>query len=261
MKSSDRFIAIGAAALLLAVAVYLMTSSSPEESPTLPAPVDHDPPPVTIERPVPPDLPEEEMTVQEDIALPDVPVPDRVLDEVTEAPDLLEIDAPWEEIEVEPGPMIRVPIDEAIASVNGSPVLLEHLVPLRQEDLEEGGRAMDPAEFTARLERAIEMELVFQEALSAGAELAPHQQERVDAIRARHEDSIAEFAARGAMWSSINEAQIEFEARLTQSILLQHNLLQMRGIEPSPTGEDQQVLLGELRSQANVEVLLAPDEP
>ena len=260
MKISDRIIAILAAAILVVVAIYLMTSSTPEEPPPAPAvTVDPAPPPAVELDPVPePPVPEPE--VEEEVAPPDEPVPDPVEEAVAEDPEIVEIDAPWEEIEEDPGPMIRVPIDQAVASVNGTPILLENLVPLHPEDIEEGGRAMDPEEFTARLERAIEMELVFQEALSAGAELAPHQQERIDAIRARHEDSIADFAARGAMWSSITEAQIEFEARLTQSILLQHRLLEMRGIEPSPTGEDQQALLHDLRSQANVEILLTPDD-
>jgi len=230
------------------------------EVPT-PAPPDTRPPPVVeVDRPV---IPREEPSPPID-EIPVEPVEERVVPPEIEIDEqlIVDIEPQWEEDpDEEMAPSITVPLNSVVAVVNGTPLMLEHLVALRPEDRAQNEKSMNLDEYAARLDRAIEMELVFQEAASAGVDLTPDQLHRLDGIRRRHEDTIAQYRERGIEWSSITDAQIEFETRYTASILLQNNLLEQRGVAlPASTGDDHRALLDDLRGEAEIEILLQPPE-
>ena len=151
----------------------------------------------------------------------------------------------------------RVRADQVLARVNGSTIQLKDLVPLAPEDTEKN---MTPEEYESRLNRAIEMELTFQAAAAQGVGLTPEQKQRVDGIAQKHEATFQEYQKQGITWSSVTAAQLEFEQRLTYSLLLQQNLVAKEaGASPSPDAARQsqyegalRLVLARLKSDANI---------
>ena len=167
------------------------------------------------------------------------------------------IDVPAADIASQPASMLRLRADRMLAQVNETAILLKDLVPLRPDEQEQ---AMTVEEYESRLNRAIEMELTFQAAAAQRVRLTPEQKKRVDGIAQRHEATLQQYEKQGITWSSLTAAQLEFERRLTSTLMLQQNLVAKEaGAAPSPDAAIQaqyedalRLVLARLKSSANI---------
>ena len=123
---------------------------------------------------------------------------------------------PWE-----PVSSVTVKTAQVLAVINGKPIQLHDLIPLGPDENE---KAMTEEQFQSRLSRAIEIELISQTAQARGVGLTPEQQQRLNDIVKDHKDTFREYKQQGISWSSVTTAQLEFEKRLTSSLMLQQNL-------------------------------------
>jgi hypothetical protein len=168
-------------------------------------------------------------------------------------------DMPADEIAPESANVRRVRADHVLAKVNDQAILLKDLVPLRTDEQDQ---SMTLEEYESRLNRAIEMELTFQAAADQGVDLTPDQKKRVNAIRHEHEAALQEYTKQGVTWSSVTQAQVELEQRLTSALLLQQKLVAMvADVAPAPDpavqGRYEQArsdVLSGLRARGNISV-------
>ncbi|MBI3853155.1 MAG: hypothetical protein HY298_23130 [Verrucomicrobia bacterium] len=153
--------------------------------------------------------------------------------------------------------LMRVSATQVLGRVNGKLIQLKDLVPVQPGETE---KSMTPEQYQSRLERAIEAELVFQEAGRQAVGLTPQQQQRLDKIAQDHAATLEEYKKQGISWSSVGAAQLEFEKRLLSAQMLQQNLVVKKAaVVPSPEPEMQsryeqarRELLGQLRAGANI---------
>jgi hypothetical protein len=139
--------------------------------------------------------------------------------------------APPADVASHPADVMRIPTDRVLAQVNDRAILLKDLVPFQPEAEEQ---AMTSEEYTSRLNRAIEVELIFQAAATEAVDLTPEQKRRVDGVARKHEATMEGYLKQGLTWSSMPPAQVEFEQRLTTGLLLQQNLVAREaGVAPS----------------------------
>ena len=121
---------------------------------------------------------------------------------------------------------------------------------------------MDRSIFRSRLQRAIEAELIFQAASDAGIELTESQQQRLDQIAPKHESNLEELKPYGMSWDTLSEAQVSFERRVTETMMLRQNLVASAdAVTPSPDSETQaqyehalQAMLDKLTASAVIEI-------
>jgi hypothetical protein len=147
----------------------------------------------------------------------------------------------------------------ALATVNRTEIRLEHLMPLRLTSYETV--PMERSIFRSRLQRAIEAELIFQAASDAGIELTESQQRRLDQIAPKHESNLEELKPYGMSWDTLSEAQVSFERRMTETMMLRQNLVASTdAVAPSPDSETQaqyeqalQAMLDKLTASAVIE--------
>jgi hypothetical protein len=152
---------------------------------------------------------------------------------------------------------MRVSTTQVLARVNGKPIQLKDLVPAQPGEVE---KSMTLEQYQSRLERAIETELVFQEAGRQSVGLTPQQQQRLDKIAQDHEATLQEYKKQGIAWSSIGAAQIEFEKRLLSAQMVEQNLVAKKAsVVPSPEPEMQsryeqarRALLDQLQADAKI---------
>ena len=162
-----------------------------------------------------------------------------------------------------PAGALRVRAGRVLASVNGKPIELKDLVPLETAEQE---KTMAPEEYESRLNRAIEMELTYQSAAAERVDLTAEQKRRVESIPQKHEATMQEYRKQGLSWTSVTQAQLEFEKRVTSAQLLQQNLVaRAAAVAPSADLAVQaryeqalQELLERLRANGNVS-LSAPE--
>ena len=121
-----------------------------------------------------------------------------------------------------PSGALRVRAGRVLASVNGKSIELKDLVPLETAEQE---KTMAPEEYESRLNRAIEMELTYQAAAAERVDLTAEQKRRVESIPQKHEATMQEYRRQGLNWTSVTQAQSEFEKRVTSAQLLQQNLV------------------------------------
>jgi hypothetical protein len=133
---------------------------------------------------------------------------------------------------------IRLSVTQDLGSVNGTLIQLKHLVPILPGEKEKG---MTIAEYRSRLERAIEAELMFQEARCQGVDLTPQQKERLDRLEQEEDSALQELHRKqGVTWSSFGAEEVEFEKQLLTAQMLQQNLvIKQAGVAPSPQHEVQ----------------------
>ena len=125
-----------------------------------------------------------------------------------------------------------------------------------------GTVAMKKRVFRSRLNRAIEAELVFQEATAKGIEFSNRQWARLDRIEPQHEANLAELAPHGISWDSLSEGQVDLERRLMEATLLRQNLVAAdTGEAPSPDRDAQAAyeaalreMMTHLRSAAEIDI-------
>ncbi len=124
--------------------------------------------------------------------------------------------------------MLRVKADQPLATVNGTAIMLQDLVPLPKE---KAGREqiLSTERYDFLLNRAIEREVTFQSARAQGVLLTDAQRKRLDAQRARSETPEA------GVFDTVqqNPANVEFEQRDSTALLLQSALAEKAGV-PSP---------------------------
>ncbi len=153
---------------------------------------------------------------------------------------------------------IRLSVTQELGSVNGTLIQLKHLVPIFPGEKE---MSMTTAEYQSRLERAIEAELMFQEARRQGVELTPQQKERLDRLGQEEDTALLELHRKqGVTWSSVGAEEVEFEKQLLSAQMLQQNLvIKEAGVAPSPEPEVQfrfeqarRELLGQLHADAKI---------
>jgi multidrug efflux pump subunit AcrA (membrane-fusion protein) len=172
---------------------------------------------------------------------------------VTESPTPPEL----EEITVEEGQaplkVVRVRADQILATVNHIPVMLKDLMPLRAGETE---KSMTPEEYSARLNRAIEMNLTFQAARAQNISLTEAQQRQLQQMQNARQAELQEQQQQGMKYTSFSAEDLEFETQLTMAMMLLQNLLAKEG-GPSPLeheeyGEALQKLLDQLKADANI---------
>ena len=169
-------------------------------------------------------------------------------------------DVPVADITSESANVLRVRADQVLAQVNGKAIQLNDLAALEAEETE---RMMTPEEYESRLNRAMEMELTFQAATAQGVDLTSEQKKRLDSIAQKHEATLQEYQQQGITWSSVTEAQLEFEQRLTSALMLQQNLVAKESkVKPSPDAAIQaryedalRELIVRLKSSADITTL------
>lgn len=153
---------------------------------------------------------------------------------------------------------IRLNVTQELGSVNGTLIQLKRLVPILPGEEE---KSMTAVEYQSRLERAIEAELMFQEARRQGVELTPQQKERLDKLESDEDTALLELNRKqGVTWSSYCAEEVEFEKQLLSAQMLQQNLiLKEAGVTPSPEPEIQfrfeqarRELLGQLHADAKI---------
>ncbi len=154
-------------------------------------------------------------------------------------------------------PGVKLQAGQVLATVNQIPITVADLVAV------EAGQAdvtMDPAEYEARLTKAVEAELTLQAARRQGVSLQPAQQDRIATITQRHADAFAKYKEQGVTWTSVTAEQIALEERQVAATVLQQNLvLKEAGVGPSPDPAVQakyeaslRTLLGQLQASANI---------
>jgi len=127
---------------------------------------------------------------------------------------------------------MRLSATQELGRVNGKLIHLKDLVPVLPGESE---KSMTPEQYDSRLARAIEAELVFQEAGRQSVGLTPQQQQRLDKIVQNHEATLEEYKKKGITWSSVGAAQMEFEKRLLSAQMVQQNLVAKKAaVSPSP---------------------------
>jgi hypothetical protein len=121
--------------------------------------------------------------------------------------------------------------EQVLAMVKNEPILLRHLMPVGEDDAQ---HILTPEEYASRLQRAIDMEVVFQAAKDAGVELTEAQQKRRDAVSEISQAELAHYKKHGLTWSTTGPEQVEFEQRLLTAHMLEQNLvLKATALQPS----------------------------
>jgi hypothetical protein len=129
-------------------------------------------------------------------------------------------------------PPRSIPATEVLAMVNRTPITLPALTPVRAGETE---KDLTREEYRSRLQRAIEVELVFQAARAESVELTAAQQQRLGKTGEENQAELERYKSLGVTWSSIGPAQVEFEKRLLTAQMLEQNLvLKKAGVYPSP---------------------------
>lgn len=118
--------------------------------------------------------------------------------------------------------VVRLTPDQVLAKVNKEPIQLRHLMPVGEDEAE---NVLTLEEYSSRLQRAIDMEVVFQAARDAGVELTEAQQKRRDAISATSQAELAHYQKYGLTWSTTGSGQVEFEKRLLSAQMLEQNMV------------------------------------
>jgi hypothetical protein len=133
-------------------------------------------------------------------------------------------------------PTLTVRPGQVLATVNDVPLRLQDLMPLEPDTLAEREFTFDAEELQARLNSAIERELIAQSAEAWDVALTAHQRERLEEVYQR---MLEKMNVGGEVeWSSVSLAQLEFQQRVLTAILLQENLLrQVAGLPRYPTTE------------------------
>jgi hypothetical protein len=128
--------------------------------------------------------------------------------------------------------VVRLTPDQVLATVNKEPIQLRHLMPVGEDEAE---NVLTPEEYGSRLQRAIDIEVVFQAARDAGVGLTEAQQKRRDAIDAGSQAELAHYQKHGLSWSTAGPGQVEFEKRLLSARMLEQNLVAKAStLNPSP---------------------------
>jgi hypothetical protein len=125
------------------------------------------------------------------------------------------------------GTPVVIKPDQVVARVNGAPITGRQLVAFRAAGPEE--QTMTPEMFDFLHQRAIERELVLQEARARGVELAPPQLAQLEAVR-------RDAARRGVT----DPAEVDFEVNDARAGLLEAALLARAGAA-APAANDADV--------------------
>lgn len=152
---------------------------------------------------------------------------------------------------------VKIKADQVVATVNQIPITAADLVPVPASSADV---TLDPAEYEARLAKAVDAEMTLQAARRQGVSLQPAQQDRIAAIAQRHTDAFAKYKEQGVTWSSVTPEQIALEERqLAASVLQQNLVLKQAGVGPSPDPAVQakyeaalRTLLDQLRASAQI---------
>jgi hypothetical protein len=130
--------------------------------------------------------------------------------------------------------LIRVPVDQVLATVNGVALTLKDLQPVSSPGPAGGSeQTLSPERYDFLLQRAIERELTVQAARASGVELSEsqkHQLARFQADRTQPEPGVIRQLTR-------NTAQTEFELRDAAALMLQNSLLARQGVSAHVTPE------------------------
>lgn len=154
-------------------------------------------------------------------------------------------------------PGVKLRAGQVVATVNQIPITVADLVAVPADSADV---TMEPAEYEARLAKAVDAELTLQAARRQGVGLQPAQQDRIAAIAQRHADAFAKYKEQGVTWSSVTPEQIALEERQVAAAVLQQNLVRKEaGVGPSPDPAVQakyeaslRALLGQLQADANI---------
>lgn len=124
-----------------------------------------------------------------------------------------------------PGAVVRVRAGRVLATVNGVEITLKDLVPL-PPDKAGDEHSMTPDMYAFLVDRAVQRELVFQAARSAGVALSPSQQLALQSWRERSE------SAEPGVFDRVqqNAANSQFEQRDFAGLVLQDALVARAGI-------------------------------
>lgn len=155
------------------------------------------------------------------------------------------------------GSVLKVRSGRVLATVNGTPIRLEHLAALRHGD---EMVTMTKQVFRTRMNRAIEAELVFQEASARGIGFSKRQQARLDRIAPRHEADLTALNPYGITWDSLSEEDVDLKRRLMESMLLRQNLVATsNGLAPSANRTNQALyetalarMMAQLKARATI---------
>ncbi len=118
--------------------------------------------------------------------------------------------------------VVRLIPDQVLATVNKEPIQLRHLIPVGEDKAES---VLTPEEYSSRLQRAIDVEVVLQAARNAGVDLTEAQQKRRDAIDAGSQAELAHYQKHGLSWSTNGPGQVAFEKRLLSAQMLEQNMV------------------------------------
>lgn len=149
-------------------------------------------------------------------------------------------------------PGVRLSPDQVLASVNGQPLTAVQLMPARR--FKQNGTAVLPtAVLVEVLDRAIQRELLFQEADAQGVELGEREQAQLDSIY-QHLTSSPLNLPEGQTVSDVGSEQ-DAIFHLTQKAarLLQVEFLRQTG--EADTAESRLALRERLNSAANIDIV------
>jgi hypothetical protein len=155
--------------------------------------------------------------------------------------------------------VVRLIPDQVLATVNKESIKLRHLIPVSEDETES---VLTPEEYSSRLQRAIDIEVVLQAARNAGVDLTEAQQKRRDAIDAGSQAELAHYQKHGLSWSTTGPSHVEFEKRLLSAQMLEQNMVaKVSNLNPSPDPAIQSRyelarldLLKQLHAAANVAI-------
>lgn len=122
---------------------------------------------------------------------------------------------------------VRIQAATVLATVNGTPLTLKDLLPL-PEDQQNSARVLSAERYTFLLERAVDREIILQQARTQGLELSDGQRAQLEKLRLR-----AEVTHSGVFDTLQHDpANAEFEVRDAAALLLQATLAAAAGVPP-----------------------------
>lgn len=141
------------------------------------------------------------------------------------APGVNEVDLP----EVDEGSTVVVKPNRPLAVVNGRPLTLTHLIAVPPGSTEGDGMKMSRDLYNARLQRAIDDEVVAQAAQSLGLDVAATQRAELERVNADHAKRRSAAEGLGTTWSSGSDESRALQASHQAAISLRQQLAERSG--------------------------------
>lgn len=125
--------------------------------------------------------------------------------------------------------------NQVLATVNGVSITLGDLIPLTSTN-PQAVQEMDPTAYHYFLQRAINRQLIMQEAQAKGIALTDGQQAQLDKLQSEREESEPGLVQK----LTVNPAEIQFQLQDEQAFMLQTSLMAAQGYSPDVTPQEVQ---------------------